>query len=206
MNDIPDTAEDMVWKWIPPDHIWVLDKLILSKYLGYSCGPVGINVPKPGWYIVRPCVNALGLGLGAEKMWLEKSTNDLPLGHFWCEWFEGNHYSVDYYPTWGTKLFTVQGFKQDDTLIRWDKWIKVDNKKEHTIPSQVWDVVRKYYRINIEYINDNPIEIHLRPNEDFAGNISEFIPVWEGQDATPPAGYRYIDYPDVHGRTGAFVT
>ena len=26
-----DTAEDLVWKSINPDHVWVLDKLILSK-------------------------------------------------------------------------------------------------------------------------------------------------------------------------------
>ena len=56
-----------------PDHIWILDKLILSRKLKYNCGPVGLDVPR-GWYIVRPCVNMLGLGLGAQKVWLEKET------------------------------------------------------------------------------------------------------------------------------------
>ena len=32
---IEDTAEDFVWKNINPDDIWVLDKLILSRKLGY---------------------------------------------------------------------------------------------------------------------------------------------------------------------------
>ena len=73
-----DTEEDKVWKTIDPEHIWVMDKLILSKKLGYNCGPVGIDVPTPGYYIVRPCVNALGLGLGAQKVWLEKETMHLP--------------------------------------------------------------------------------------------------------------------------------
>ena len=34
-----DTEEDKVWKTINPDYIWVMDKLILSKKLGYKCGP-----------------------------------------------------------------------------------------------------------------------------------------------------------------------
>ena len=67
-----DTAEDFVWRKIDPDHIWVLDILILSRKLGYQCGPVGLDVPKPGWYMVRPCVNMQGMGLGAEKVWIEK--------------------------------------------------------------------------------------------------------------------------------------
>ena len=59
-------SEDEVWNTIDPEHIWVMDKLILSRKLGYSCGPTGMDVPKPNWYIVRPCINAMGLGLGAE--------------------------------------------------------------------------------------------------------------------------------------------
>ena len=57
-----DTAEDYVWKNIDPNLIWVMDKLIVSRKLGYNSGPVGLDVPHPGFYIVRPCVNMLGLG------------------------------------------------------------------------------------------------------------------------------------------------
>ena len=204
-TEFPTYAEEIVWRWIPPEHIWVLDKLILSKYLNYNCGPVGIDVSKPGWYIVRPCVNALGLGFGAEKVWLEKDTTHLPYGYFWCEWFEGNHYSVDYFPRYGTKVFTVQGFRPENDLIKWDKWMKVDNIETQRIPECVWSVVNQYHRINIEYIDDKVIEVHLRENEDFDGSITEFIPVWKGQDTTPPDGYEYRYYPDIHGRIGAFV-
>lgn len=205
MNESPDYAEDVLWRHIPPEHIWVLDKLILSKYLGYNCGPVGQNVQTPGWYIVRPCVNMIGLGLGAKKLWIEKSTVDLTPGHFWCEWFEGDHYSVDYFPRYGNKVFTVQGFRPENDFVKWDKWVMVDNKESHKIPKCVLPIVNMYHRINIEYIGDKVIEIHLRENEDFNGSITEFIPVWEGQDTIPPNGYEYIEYPDVHGRIGAFV-
>lgn len=89
---IEDSAEDFVWKNVDPDDIWVMDKLILSRKLGYDCGPVGLDVSAPGYYIVRPCVNMLGLGLGAQQIWLEKETMHLPLGYFWGEWFEGRHF------------------------------------------------------------------------------------------------------------------
>ena len=71
---IEDSAEDFVWRDIDPDEIWAMDKLILSRKLGYICGPVGLDVPTPGYYCVRPCVNMLGLGLGTQKIWLEQET------------------------------------------------------------------------------------------------------------------------------------
>ena len=198
-------SEDEVWNTIDPEHIWVMDKLILSRKLGYSCGPTGMDVPKPDWYIVRPCINAMGLGLGAEKVWLEKDTEHLPLGYFWCEWFEGDHYSIDFLPGWGTKVITVKGFKNPNTFTKWDKWIKVENKKEHVIPRILYPTILQYDTINLEFIGDKLIEVHFRRNEDFDGGITEFIPVWEGQDTNPPKGYQYRDYPDVHGRIGAFI-
>ena len=201
-----DTAEDLVWKSINPDHIWVLDKLILSKKLGYNCGPTGVDVPQPGWYIVRPCVNAMGMGLGAQRIFIEKETMHLPLGYFWCEWFDGDHYSVDYLPEYGTKILTVKGTKESkEELVKWDKWEKVNHKKEHKIPNLLFPIILNYYRINLEYIGNKLIEVHFRENEDFKNSISEFIPVWEGQETTPPDGYKFINYEDVGGRIGAFV-
>lgn len=195
-----DTEEDKVWKTINPDYIWVMDKLILSKKLGYKCGPTGIDVTEPGYYIVRPCVNALGLGLGAKKVWLEKETMHLPYGYFWCEWFEGRHLSIDYKNK--KQVLCVEGYKQKDTFTKWDKWIKTND--ELPFPNILKDLT-DIELINCEYIGDKLIEVHLRHNEDFNDNITEFIPVWKGQDTTPPAGYTYRDYPDVHGRIGAFI-
>lgn len=197
---LEDSAEDLVWKTIDPDDIWVMDKLILSRKLGYSCGPVGLDVPTPGWYIVRPCVNMMGLGLGAQKIWIEEETWKLPVGHFWCEWFEGNHYSIDY--NYGKQALAVQGIKKADTFTRWDEWRKI----ETFIPfPKILEQYKNKEWINIEFIGDKIIEVHFRRNEDFANGVNHFIPVWEGQDTTPPGGYNYIDYPDIHGRIGAFV-
>jgi len=146
----------------------------------------------------------LGLGLGAQKMYLTESTEHLPLGHFWCEWFEGDHYSVDYY--WGQQELVVKGNKQKDTLTKWDSWIR-DYDKDFPLPEELMFVSLEEPWINCEFIDGKLIEVHLRYNEDF-GLIEDqevFIPIWEGQDITPPEGYEYIHYPDVHGRIGAFV-
>jgi len=198
---IADSAEDFVWASIDPDDIWVMDKLILSRKLGYVCGPVGLDVPIPGYYIVRPCVNMLGLGLGTRRVWIEKETMHLPLGYFWCEFFEGRHLSVDY--NYGLQRLCVEGFKPLDTFTKWSEWKRTTDYV--TRPNILLDLLKRYEWINCEFIGGNLIEVHLRHNEDFDGGINHFIPVWEGQDTIPPNGYQYKDYPDVHGRIGAFI-
>jgi hypothetical protein len=195
-----DTEEDIYWQNADPDELWIYDKLILSRKLGYTCGPAGIDVPKPNFYIVKPCVNVLGLGLGAKKVTLEKYTMHLPHGSFWCEWFEGRHLSVDY--RYGEQWVCVEGFKKKNTLIKWDKWVKTDD----VVPlPKVLEQFKNKPIINCEFIGGKLIEAHFRSNPDFPDNRKEFIPVWEGQDKNPPEGYQYIDYPDVHGRIGAFI-
>ena len=196
-------SEADVWKIVHPDDMWALDKLIVARKCGHICGPVGTSVPKPDYYIVRPCVNAQGLGLGAAKVWIEDTTDHLPVGHFWCEWFDGEYYSVDY--NLGIQRLCVKGTKPEDTFTKWSKWEKV----QHPIPfpEMLLDIVssRRYSQINCEYIGDKLIEIHFRRNPDFINGISSFIPVWEGNSTIPPDGYVYIEYPDIHGRIGAFV-
>jgi len=194
-------AEDTVWKNIDPNDIWVLDKLILSRKLGYTCGPVGLDVSKPGYYIVRPCVNMLGLGLGAQRVWLEQDTTHLPVGHFWCEWFEGRHLSIDYH--WSKQVLAVEGFKDPDTFTHWKRWERV--KDSIPLPDLLIELAQRYKHVNCEFINGRLIEVHLRCNEDFNANVNVFIPVWAGESTVPPAGYIYKEYPDIHGRIGAFI-
>ncbi len=195
-------TEEDAWNIVSPYDMWVLDKLILSKMRGYVCGPVGIDVPKPGWYMVRPCVNMKGLGLGAEKKWLDGSTDHLPHGYFWCEFFEGRHLSVDYYC--GSQVLAVEGFKSNDTFTRWDKWVKVDDKVP--LPYRLSSIAINYKEINCEYIGDKLIEVHLRWNPDFQSGIKEYIPVFSlNSPDLSEEGYTYIHDPEIHGRIGAWV-
>ena len=57
------TDEDQYKKY--PRHRNFFNKLWLAEQLGYVCGPAGVDVPKPGVYVVRPIMNLDGMGAGA---------------------------------------------------------------------------------------------------------------------------------------------
>lgn len=197
-----DDVEYQYWKSADPDELWVMDKLILSRKLGYSCGPAGVPVDTPGEYMVRPCVNAMGLGLGAEKKYLETNTEHLEPGYFWCEFFSGRHLSVDYY--YGEQTLCVEGFKSDNTFTTWDRWVRVDD--QIPLPSILEQFKHKEW-MNCEYIGGKLIEAHFRINPNFTliPNMEEFIPVWIEDEIDPPEGYRFIQALGLHGRIGAYV-
>ena len=197
------SQEDTAWLDTDPQDIWIYDKLIIARRLGYSCGPAGVDVPQDGKYIVRPCVNGVGLGLGAsiQHLTVKGWTDHLPPGTFWCEIFEGDHISVDY--EWGKQILAVQGHKPADTFTHWDRWVKV--KDRIAVPKLLQPLTWKYRWMNCEYIGGKLIEVHLRRNPDFDYDNQEFIPVWQGQDTTPPAGYQYVECPEAHGRVGAWI-
>ena len=88
------------WSSINSKDLWVYNKLHLSQVLGYTCGPTGLQVPNPGFYIVRPSINFMGMGRFTRLEYLEKDTEHLHPGEFWCEIFEGEHLSLDYYKMW----------------------------------------------------------------------------------------------------------
>lgn len=202
--EFEDHTEEFVWKVADPEDLWVMDKLIVAKKMGYIAGPVGTSVPFEDKYIVRPCVNAIGLGLGAQIYHLNGSTDHLPVGHFWSEIFQGDHYSVDFF--YGEQYIAVKGYKSGNTLSHWDGWVR-DDTKHFDLPDILGEIPFKYPWVNCEFIGGHLIEVHLRMNMDFnhIDDQKEYIPVWEGQDITPPMGYLYVADPDVHGRIGAFV-
>ena len=89
-------TDDLTWLNCHPEDLWIFDKLILSRVLGYTCGPSGLKVPKPDFYCIRPITNTLGMGRHARIEWIEDSTDAYHPGEFWCEVFRGEHISVDY--------------------------------------------------------------------------------------------------------------
>jgi len=203
MVDNHKIEEDIAWLETDPDDLWIFDKLILSRKLGYKCGPAGVDVPQDGFYIVRPAINCVGLGLGAYEQWLtvEGWTDHLQPGTFWCEIFEGDHISVDY--EWGVPFLSVQGFRYPESFTKWKAWIKTDVM--HPVPELLQPIAKKYRWMNCEFIGGKLIEVHLRCNPDFNYGNSEFIPVWQGQDTTAPDGYTYVECPEYNHRIGAFI-
>lgn len=174
------------WLNAHEDDLWLFDKLILSRRLGYKCGARGVDVPSPGEYIVRPCVNFMGMGEGSRIIYIEKCTDHvLKPGGFWCEVFKGRHLSVDYKN--GKQDLTVEGFKKDyrDTR-RFHLWSKVTDTV--SMPDILKSLKGDYEFINVEMINGKVIEVHLRKNPDFEGHESNYVrPIWrEGSNTLLP--------------------
>jgi hypothetical protein len=194
-------TDSEAWLNTPNEKLWVFDKLLLSKYLGYVCGPVGVNVPTSGTYIVRPCVNLLGMGIGASFVNLIDSTDHLPSGYFWCEVFTGRHISVDYYKT--NQILAVEGIRfSDSPLWKFEKWIKLNIKIN--FPNSLIDLFDMHDYINVEYIDGKLIELHFRTNPDFQYGNSIAIPVWNNEELNIPNGYTYVHKPD-YKRKGFYI-
>ena len=169
---------DDEWNHIHPLDLWVYNKLFLSRVLGYTCGPAGTTVPKSDFYIVRPSFNLLGMGRFARKEWIENNTEHLHPSEFWCEIFEGDHLSVDFY--YQRAELVVLGTREDsDPYYKWKKWEKID--KIVDFPEILKNLNGEYDWINCEFIGGRLIEVHFRRNPDFRYGNSVAIPVWDDE-------------------------
>ena len=183
-----------VWARCPIDYLWIYDKLILARKLGYLAAPAGIAVPKADWYIVRPITNIRMMSRGAKKVWLTPQDTDLiPDGYFWAEWFQGRHTSVDFH--YGIQELAVEGFRDDpNRLDRFSRWERIEaHYKFPQVLGQLWQLTPW---INVEYVDGQIIEIHLRWNDDFSNHNSDVIyPVWRDMPITQPMGSSWYASP-----------
>lgn len=182
MND-----ED-VWNNVGINDLWVYDKLILSKYLGHTCGPAGVRLPHPGFYIVKPITNLQGMGLGTYFFNFETTdTSSISPGYFWMEIFSGPHLSVDVVD--GETDVVYQG--QSEGPQRFSKWTLLDVEVYH--PQFIVDLSKKYHTVNYEMIGGHIIEVHLRANPDWQNHkAKQLIPIWKGD----PIPENFVDDPD----------
>jgi len=166
------------WKTYP-HHSWIFNKLELSLKLGYECGPSGVPVNKTDEYIIRPIYNLEGMGINARIERIEKDKDHhIDPGQFWCEVFNGDQISIDYIWKKGklVPIHASKGFNTRENLIEFNRWIIID-PPEIKLPNFIYDF-DDVENINIEFIDNNIIEIHLRHGADFPEGASEIIPVW----------------------------
>jgi hypothetical protein len=192
-----------VWATCPIDYLWIYDKLILARKLGYRAAPAGIAVTDPGWYIVRPITNIRMMGRGIKRVWLTPhDTDQVPDGYFWSELFQGRHISVDFH--YGIQHLAAEGFRDDpDRLDRFSRWERIDEL--HKFPQVLGDLWRLTPWVNVEYVDGKIIEVHLRWNDDFSNHNSNVIyPVW--QDDPMPQPINTTWYKSVSGdRMGFWI-
>lgn len=189
-----------------PHHRKWFNKLWFSEAMSYNCGPCGSPVTETGWYITRPVINLSGMSVGAEKKYLQKSDIiNTPLGHFWCEFFHGEQYSITYKNVEGvwTPISCWRGVIEDHSHLskfsRWERtgWLEIHKK----LPDIFCELVDLEY-INVEFIDGFPIEVHLRRSPDPEYDI--LIPIWKNEhflvDKYEKMGYSVISsYDDADG-------
>jgi hypothetical protein len=181
------------WNQIHSEDLWVYNKLILSRVLGYTCGPVGTTVPKPDFYILRPSMNLLGMGRFARKEYIYKYTHCYHPSEFWCELFEGDHISIDYQN--GKQKLAVMGIRDEmNPLYKWDIWKKVDVNVP--FPAILTKLKGNYEWINCEFVGNRLIEVHFRQNPDFRYGNSVAIPVWSQEKPDIGSDYTFIEDSD----------
>jgi len=176
-----------VYDSCPVDWLWIFDKLIIARKQGILAGPAGIPVPQSGEYIIRPITNIRMMGRGARRQWIHAGDDEpVPDGFFWSEVLTGMHISVDYH--WGEQLLAVEGHRDDpNRLDRFSRWSKVDI--DLPLPAILHGLEDHQEWINVEYIGNKVIEVHLRYNDDFANHDADEIwPVWPESGREPPAG------------------
>jgi hypothetical protein len=184
---------DSEWNRIHSEDTWVYNKLILSRILGYTCGPAGTSVPKSDFFIVRPSMNLLGMGRFARKEWIDDTTDHLHPAEFWCEIFNGDHISVDYCKK--EQNLTVLGTRDPQSpLYKWKKWEKID--KTIKFPDILSNLRGNYDWINCEFIGDRLIEVHFRRNPDFRHGNDVAIPVWNDENQKIPKNHKFIEDSD----------
>jgi hypothetical protein len=177
------------------------NKLWFAEAMGYECGPASIPPKKSDWYIVRPIMNLSGMSLNAEKKWIGSyDLTKVNPGFFWCEWFEGEQYSVTY--EYKEKFEPISCWKAErdvNNLTKFKKWIRADYYPQlPTFFNELSDISK----INVEFIDDKPIEVHLRTSPD--PDYDELIPVWADNtyivDIYTKIGYDYINlFDDAEG-------
>jgi len=195
MNNLQLIDENDEWLRCPVDYLWIYDKLILARKLGYLAAPAGLPVPKPDWYIVRHITNWRGMSLGAKKVWLTPEDTDLvPDGYFWSECFEGRHTSADFH--YGIQHLAVEGFRNDPTrLDRFCRWERID--QHYKFPEVLGDLCKLTPWVNVEYVDGKIIEVHLRWNSNFRNHNSDMIyPVWKDNLTPQPKNTTWYDSPN----------
>ena len=170
-----------------PQYRWIHNKLELAISCGHNAGPIPVLPKVSGYYCLRPIYNLIGLGLHAKKIWIDKDNMDqiheYHPGEFWCEWFNGPHYSIDYEWDNGWKpLFATEGFNTPDNMIQFSRWVKI-------VPPNIklpkfLDKLKDNKVLNIEFKDSKILEVHLRLGNlhgdwHFVEDASIIVPAWQ---------------------------
>lgn len=190
------------------------NKLYIAELFGYDCGPAGLAPSKDGTYVVRPIYNLAGMGVGAYVKDIKAGDcRSVPAGYFWCEYFDGKHYSANYVwkydrdnvtGAWNDPwkgLSCWEGINMPVNLSRFVEWKRSDYIPK--VPDQLIPLRDAKY-LNVEFKGDKVIEVHLRYSKD--PDYNHLIPVWSSEPEEKRKhmelhGFQFIeDFDDADGQ------
>jgi len=184
---------------------WLFNKLEVALRQELHAGPAATAPERSGWYVHRPIYNLYGMGIGATKFYYDKDTmydkminhDVVPPGHFWCEWIDGEHLSIDYQQWsdggWRVRSVLMGEHQSNDNLTRFKQWRKSEHEWAPSFDGTgLLDVIGFDPYVpycNIEMRGQYIIEVHLRLGNDPFDDLDigdKIIPIWHDQEI--PAG------------------
>ena len=189
-----------------PHYRWIFNKLDLALRLGYAaapaCVPFSLSMKQ---VIIRPIYNLYGMGVGAKSYHCNPEIDNesiithgiIPPGYFWCEYFTGDHVSIDYkrkliWVPFNAILATQQDPKH---LTKFGKWTRIEIPNI-VIPEFLNIFLNDVENLNIEFIGDKIIEIHLRTGNDILHDEpigTQVIPLWQDIMASSVSDPRNVE-------------
>jgi len=218
MNSQPLTVlheEDFeTWAYfkLHPEIRWVFNKMEVAMLQNLHAGPAGTAPIVEGHYVSRPIYNIFGMGISAKKFFFDKSMTDamnnhdmMEPGHFWCEWLNGPHYTIDYRKfddgSWRCTSYMVGKHYDDTNLTKFKEWTKLN--PEHApyyLDLPLHPDHRLITAINVEMRQGKILEIHLRLGNDPFDHLpigTRIVPIWEDMEALEGAEIMPNLYPDM---------
>lgn len=200
-------AEEDFQTWrMYPKYRNLFNKLEVALSQGLNAAPAAVNPLHEGYYISRPIYNLYGMGLGAKKFWYSDDmynsmlNNDIvPPGHFWCEWVDGDHLSIDFHRNPQNGLFYTRSVWQGkhyskDNLTKFQTWTRLDsNIHLYDIKLDLPWNDEKVVAINLEMIGKYVIEAHLRLGNDPWDDLpvgTVVTPVWNDEAVPEDVEFR----------------
>jgi hypothetical protein len=201
--EIPYMEDYQMWEKYKKTEIrWVFNKLEVALKQGLDAGPAGTAPSREGYYIYRPTYNPYGMGIGAKKFFYSVEMYDkivehdvIPPGHFWCEWLEGPHLSIDY-RRYKNGMWWVESVWQgehisEENLTKFSAWKRL--KPDSAPNPYLWGHFFPWLKtkntdingFNIETRSGKIIEVHLRLGNDLFEEYevgTTLVPIWEDQE------------------------
>ncbi len=170
------TTDFEAWELLP-DYRHVYNKLELALAQDLEAGPMGIY-PENYPIIMKPIINLYGMSRGFKiinsKEEYDKNISD---GSFWMPYFKGEQINVDLIILNGKIKFYATLYSKDngDGTFEYHQYLP-DYKLGKKAKKWIKENLEGYNGcLNLEIIDDNIIEAHLRLNGDFYLYNDDFV-------------------------------